>query len=94
MKSIAFGQYYPAESPLHRLDPRIKIIMTILYIVCSFLCKNILSYALLLVSAIFVIANLILTIIYEHLDYFVPINSPRKTLLFVSFVFAAMFIGK
>ena len=56
MKSIAFGQYYPAESPLHRLDPRIKIIMTILYIVCSFLCKNILSYALLLVSAIFVIA--------------------------------------
>ena len=56
MKSIAFGQYYPADSPLHRLDPRIKIIMTILYIVCSFLCKNILSYALLLLSAIFVIA--------------------------------------
>ena len=56
MKSIAFGQYYPAESPLHRLDPRIKIILTVLYIVCSFLCKNILSYGLLLLSALFVIA--------------------------------------
>lgn len=52
MKGIAFGQYYPARSVLHSLDPRIKIILTILYIVCSFLCKNILSYALLLLSAI------------------------------------------
>lgn len=48
--------------------------------------------ALKTVSAIFVIANLILTIIYEHLDYFVPINSPRKVLLFISFIFASMFI--
>lgn len=52
MKSIAFGQYYPADSPLHRLDPRIKIILTVLYIVCSFLCKNIFSFVLLVLSAI------------------------------------------
>ncbi len=56
MKSISFGQYYPADSVLHRLDPRIKVVLTILYIVCSFLCKNIISFALLLVSAIFLIA--------------------------------------
>ena len=56
MKSIAFGQYYPAHSLLHRLDPRIKIILTVLYIVCSFLCKNILSYALLIISAFLLIA--------------------------------------
>ena len=56
MKSIAFGQYYPADSVLHRLDPRVKIILTILYIVCSFLCKNILSYALLLVSVLLLVA--------------------------------------
>ncbi|MBE6534685.1 MAG: energy-coupling factor transporter transmembrane protein EcfT, partial [Ruminococcaceae bacterium] len=35
--------------------PRIKIILTILYIVCSFICKNIISYALLLVSAILLV---------------------------------------
>ncbi len=55
MKGISFGQYYPARSPLHALDPRIKIILTVLYIVCSFLCKNIISYALLLVSAVVLI---------------------------------------
>ena len=55
MKSIAFGQYYPADSVLHRLDPRIKVILTVLYIVCSFLCKNVLSFAVLLLSSILLI---------------------------------------
>jgi energy-coupling factor transport system permease protein len=55
MKSIALGQYYPSNSVLHKADPRIKIILTILYIVCSFLCKNVLSFALLAVSAILLI---------------------------------------
>ena len=52
MKSIALGQYYPSDSVLHRLDPRIKIVLAILYIVCSFLCKNVISFALLAISAI------------------------------------------
>ena len=51
MKSIAFGQYYPSNSVLHRLDPRMKIIITLLYIVSTFLCKNIMSFAGLLLSA-------------------------------------------
>lgn len=55
MKGIAFGQYYPTDSVLHRIDPRIKIILTILYIICSFLCKNILSYALLLASVLILV---------------------------------------
>lgn len=56
MKGISFGQYYPARSLLHSLDPRVKIILTLLYIVCSFLCKNVLSYALLLLSALLLVA--------------------------------------
>lgn len=55
MKSIALGQYYPSNSPLHRLDPRIKIVLAVIYIVCSFLCKNIISFAALAVSAILLI---------------------------------------
>ena len=55
MKGIAFGQYYPADSVMHRLDPRIKIIIGILYIVISFLCKNPISFALLLASALVLI---------------------------------------
>ena len=55
MKTISFGQYYPSESVIHRLDARAKVILAILYIVCSFLCKNILSFAALALSAILLI---------------------------------------
>ena len=55
MKSIALGQYYPAQSVLHRTDPRMKVVLTVLYIICSFLSKNVLSYALLLLSAMVLI---------------------------------------
>lgn len=52
MKNIAFGQYYPARSPLHAMDARIKVILSILYIVAAFLCKNVLSFGALLASAL------------------------------------------
>ena len=49
MKSITLGQYYSVDSPIHRLDPRVKIILAILYIVIVFMCSNIVSMALLLI---------------------------------------------
>lgn len=55
MKSITLGQFYPADSILHRADPRMKVILTVLYIVATFLAKNVLSFALLLLSALFLI---------------------------------------
>ena len=51
MKSVAFGQYYPSSSVMHKLDPRIKIVIGIFYIVASFMCKNVFSFALLIASA-------------------------------------------
>lgn len=48
MKNIALGQYYPSGSILHKLDPRMKIILALIYIVCTFLCRSTLSFALLL----------------------------------------------
>lgn len=56
MKGIAFGQYYPASSLLHRMDPRVKIILAIVYIVLCFLCKNVFSFVLLLLSTLLLIA--------------------------------------
>ncbi len=55
MKNVALGQYYPADSILHKLDPRMKIIITVIYIVLTFLCRNILSFSLLVVSAFLLI---------------------------------------
>ena len=51
MKNISLGQYYAVDSPIHRIDPRVKIILALLYIVIVFLCSDIASIALLLVSA-------------------------------------------
>ncbi len=55
MNSIALGQFYPSNSVMHRLDPRMKIILAIAYIVTSFLCKNVFAFALLLLSAVLLI---------------------------------------
>ena len=44
MKNIAFGQYYPVDSALHRMDPRAKMIMAILYVACTFICKNAIGF--------------------------------------------------
>ena len=55
MKSISFGQFYPAESIIHKSDPRTKVILAVLYIISSFVCKNILSFVLLVVSGVVII---------------------------------------
>ncbi len=55
MKNITLGQYYAVDSPIHRLDPRVKIVLAILYIVIVFLCSNVLSMALLLISALLIV---------------------------------------
>lgn len=52
MTSITLGQYFPGNSLLHRLDPRFKIVLAILYITASFLCKNIWSFVALALSAV------------------------------------------
>ena len=55
MKNIALGQYYPTGSVIHRADPRMKLILAVLFIVCTFLCKNVLCFAAIALSAILLI---------------------------------------
>ena len=40
MRDITLGQYFPADSLLHRLDPRVKILSLIAYIVLTFCAFN------------------------------------------------------
>ncbi len=56
IKDITIGQFFPGESFIHKMDPRAKIIITMLFIVILFLCKNFFSLGLLFVSAILAIA--------------------------------------
>ena len=56
MKNITLGQYYPSESAMHRMDPRIKVVLAVLYIICAtFLAKNVISFALLLASSVLLV---------------------------------------
>lgn len=40
MREVSFGQYYPANSFVHKCDPRLKIVFLVAYIVAVFLAKN------------------------------------------------------
>lgn len=46
IKDITFGQYYMVDSFIHRLDPRIKIILMVLLVVMLFVCKGFFSLLL------------------------------------------------
>lgn len=55
MKGIALGQYYSGRSVIHGLDARTKVLLSIIYIVCTFLCKNIIAFGVLFLSGIVLI---------------------------------------
>ena len=44
LKDITLGQYFPGNSPVHRLDPRTKLIVLVVYIVALFLASSWVSY--------------------------------------------------
>ncbi|MDR0249644.1 MAG: energy-coupling factor transporter transmembrane protein EcfT [Oscillospiraceae bacterium] len=46
LKDITLGQYFPGTSVVHRLDPRVKIILVVSYIAALFLAKGLYGYAL------------------------------------------------
>ena len=56
LRDITLGQYFPGNSPIHRLDPRAKLVGMICYIVALFLGKWFVTYALLLLVLVTVVA--------------------------------------
>jgi energy-coupling factor transport system permease protein len=53
LKDITLGQYYQTNSIIHRLDPRVKLATTFIFIISLFLFKGVLGYA---VAAIFLVS--------------------------------------
>lgn len=74
MRDVTMGQYYPVKSAIHRLDPRIKLLATIVYVVMLFFIPTpgtfikgggtLKGYALLAGIAYALITLLLLTIIF------------------------------
>ena len=58
LKDITLGQYFPADTVVHRLDPRTKLLAVILYIVALFTARGAVTYA---ISAALLAASVLLS---------------------------------
>jgi len=81
MKDIALGQYYPAKSVMHRLDPRVKILLVVGYIVMIFVAHSFIGYAM---TAVFLLGIIILSR--------VPLTTILKTLRPILFLVCFTFV--
>ena len=52
LKDITLGQYFPGDTLAHKLDPRTKLLVTVLYIVALFTAKSYLAYGLLVLTLV------------------------------------------
>ncbi len=57
LRDITLGQYFPGSSPIHRLDPRAKLVALICYIVALFLAEGLITYGILLVALAAVVVS-------------------------------------
>ena len=55
LKDITIGQFFPGNSAVHRLDPRVKIVLTVALIVLLFLAQGPVSYGLIILFLALVI---------------------------------------
>ncbi len=57
IKDVTIGQFFPGNSFIHKLDARTKIILTLVFLVFTFICKN--FYALGLITLVGVVSYLL-----------------------------------
>lgn len=75
IKDITIGQFFPGKSFVHKLDARTKIILTFLYIIYIFICKNFWSLGLLCLFSIivFLMTELSPKLIFKSFKPLIPI---------------------
>ena len=80
MKDVAFGQYLPSNSLVHKMDPRAKILLSIAYIVAVFLVKpfHFMGFAL-------CFSFLIIAVALAKVSFFKILKSIKVILFFVIF---------
>ncbi len=86
LRDITLGQYYPVDSPVHRLDPRTKIILTVLFIVAVFMARELYLY-------LFILGYLALAVALGKLPARMILRSlkPMRILLAFTFVLNLFF---
>ena len=81
IRDITLGQYYPTDSVLHRLDPRVKLMGTLIYVISLFLFQDFTGY---IVATLFLVSMIVLS----H----VPVSFMLKGLkaVFILLIFTAV----
>lgn len=82
LKDITLGQYFPGNSFMHRLDPRMKLLLTVLYVVTLFLVPRFLGFLVIgvLMTLVVIFSGISLKVVFRGL----------KPLIFI-IVFTAFF---
>ena len=78
LKDITIGQYLPGESFIHKLDPRTKILISLLFIICLFVVNKFVGYTV-------VIGFLALVIFIAKIPFRFIINGLKPIFLLVVF---------
>ena len=75
LRDITIGQHFPGNSLVHRFDPRLKLVLTILYIVLLFAASNPLGLALSLIflAVMYAVAKIPFKLILKSLKPIFPI---------------------
>ena len=86
LSNITLGQYYPVDSRVHRLDPRTKLILSIVFIVAVFLAKTWVGYGLLFAFIVLAarLSNVPLKMLFRGLK-------PLKWILIITFLLNLFF---
>lgn len=79
--NITFGQYYPVSSVIHKLDPRIKILLTTMLIVTVFLAKTFAAYGV-------IVAFILISILLSRVPVLTVLKSVRMILFLLIFTLA------
>jgi len=75
LTDISIGQYFPGNSPVHRMDPRMKLVLTFVYVIMLFIAGNFLSLAMgvVLLLVVYPISQVPLKLIVKSVKPIVPI---------------------
>jgi energy-coupling factor transport system permease protein len=80
LKDITLGQYFPGKSVVHRLDPRTKLVLTLVYIVALFMAASYYSYGLM-------VAVLISIIVVSGIRLKTILKSVKPLIIIIIFTF-------
>lgn len=80
LKDITLGQFFPGQSVVHKLDPRTKLVLTLVYIAALFTAKSYYSYGLM-------IAVLVSVIHLSQINLKTILKSVKPLIIIIAFTF-------